>query len=53
MLESEAAVVAAAGIGSGRRVETSRVLLLRLPAAVMRRVFDGDRALYDDYANCE
>eukprot|EP01045_Picozoa_sp_COSAG04_P013063 COSAG04_NODE_907_length_9501_cov_27.313098_2_plen_722_part_00 len=51
--ESEAAVVAAAGIGSGRRVETSRVLLLRLPAAVMRRVFDGDRALYDDYAKCE
>eukprot|EP01046_Picozoa_sp_COSAG06_P042877 COSAG06_NODE_5532_length_3420_cov_1.218910_1_plen_893_part_10 len=50
--ESEAAVLAAAGIGSGRRVETSRLLLLRVPAPVMRRIFAGDRALYDTYERC-
>eukprot|EP01043_Picozoa_sp_COSAG02_P049197 COSAG02_NODE_4917_length_4837_cov_1.861123_3_plen_1127_part_00 len=50
--ESEAAVLAAAGIGSGRRVETSRLLLLRVPAPVMRRIFAGERALHDSYDQC-
>ena len=50
--ESEAAMLAAAGIGSGRRVETSRLLLLRVPATVMRRIFAGDRSLHDVYEHC-
>lgn len=50
--ESEAAVLAAAGIGSGRRVETSRLLLLRVPAPVMRRIFAGERSLHDSYDQC-
>ena len=50
--ESEAAVRAAAGIGSGRRVETSRLLLLRVPAPVMRRIFAGERSLHDSYDQC-
>jgi hypothetical protein len=40
----------AAEAGSGRRVETSRLLLrTAMPAAAMRRLFGGERTIADDY----